>query len=247
MNPKGKLYHIYCDESRQSKDRFMIIGGIIIPAESVQNFEATMQQYRAEQNMHAELKWSKVTNQKYKEYQRFIDYFFALNNTDKLHFKAIVIDNHQVNHHKYNNGNKELGFYKFYYQLLLHCFGLPCYKRDEQTRFIIHPDHRHSSYSLGELKVILNRGLSKKLGIQTNAFVAIEPKDSRQSEIVQIVDIILGAIGFQKNGYQLLADSRKAKIDLVNYIARSAGLPGLTENTSRLTERFTIWNFKLRQ
>lgn len=188
MNPKGKLYHIYCDESRQSKDRFMIIGGIIIPAESVQNFEATMQQYRAEQNMHAELKWSKVTNQKYKEYQRFIDYFFALNNTDKLHFKAIVIDNHQVNHHKYNNGSKEL-----------------------------------------------------------NAFVAIEPKDSRQSEILQIVDIILGAIGFQKNGYQLLADSRKAKIDLANYIARSAGLPGLTENTSRLTERFTIWNFKLRQ
>ena len=110
------VYHIYCDESRQSKDRFMVIGGIIIPSDSVDEFSQTMQKYRTEQKMYAELKWSKVTNQKVTEYKRFVEYFFALNNTDNLHFHCIIIDNHQVNHRKFSKGDKELGFYKFYYQ-----------------------------------------------------------------------------------------------------------------------------------
>ena len=206
-----------------------------------------MQKYREEQNMHSELKWSKVTNQKYKEYQRFIDYFFALNNTDNLYFRSIVIDNHQVNHHKYNQGSKELGFYKFYYQLLLHCFGIPFFDKEEQTRFIIHPDHRNSDYRLDDLKFILNRGMSKKIGYEVNPFVAIDPKDSKCSELVQINDIVPGSIGFQKNGYHLLAESRRAKIDLAEYIAGSAGLTNLCDSTVRGANRFTIWNFQFRK
>jgi len=244
---KGKLYHIYCDESRQCQDRYMVLGGILIAAENVPNFNATMLAYREEQNMKSELKWSKVTNQKFSEYQRFVDYFFALNNTDKLHFRCIIIDNHQVNHHKFNQGNKELGFYKFYYQLLLHCFAFPYYNRADNTRFIIHPDSRNSDYSLGELKIILNRGINKKLGQDVDPIVAIEPKDSKASELVQINDIVLGAIGFQKNGYHLLAESRRAKIELAQYIADSAGLKNLTEDTLWGTNRFTIWNFQLRK
>jgi len=58
------IYHIYCDESRQSKDRFMAIGGAIIPSDNVEQFNKTMQKYRNEQKMFSELKWSKVTNQK---------------------------------------------------------------------------------------------------------------------------------------------------------------------------------------
>ncbi|MFH1898561.1 MAG: hypothetical protein ABH886_10090 [Candidatus Desantisbacteria bacterium] len=28
------LYHIYCDESRQTQDRYMVIGGIIVSSEN---------------------------------------------------------------------------------------------------------------------------------------------------------------------------------------------------------------------
>ncbi len=68
------IYHICCDESRQSKDRFMVIGGIIIPLNNVDQFNKTMQKYRTEQKMFSELKWSKVTNQKLVEYKRFVEY-----------------------------------------------------------------------------------------------------------------------------------------------------------------------------
>lgn len=53
MRTLGRLmvYHIYCDESRQSKDRFMVIGGIIIPSGNVDEFNDTMQKFRLEQEM----------------------------------------------------------------------------------------------------------------------------------------------------------------------------------------------------
>lgn len=241
------IYHVYCDESRQSKDRYMVIGGTIIPSDNVEQFNKTMQEYRTEQKMFSELKWSKVTNQKLTEYKRFVEYFFALNNTDNLHFHCIIIDNHQVDHKKYNKGDKELGFYKFYYQLLLHCFGKRYYREDGNDRFIVHLDYRTTHYSLNTLKTVLNRGIKKKYSVDTSPFVSIEPRESKKSELIQINDIILGAIGFQKNGYDLLAGTRDSKKELAKYIAEQAGLPGLRQNSPWGKIRFTIWNFNLRK
>jgi len=128
-------YHIYCDESRQTKDRYMVIGGIIIPEENVDIFNQTMEKFRQEENMRAELKWSKVTNQKLAKYLRFVDYFFALNNTDKLHFHATIIDNHRMDYKRFSKGDREEGFYKFYYELLLQSFGRHA---DSHTKFFIY-------------------------------------------------------------------------------------------------------------
>jgi hypothetical protein len=241
------VYHIYCDESRQSKDRFMVLGGIVMNVSDIPRFSETMKKFRKEQKMNAELKWSKVSNQKLNEYKRFIEYFFALNNTDNIHFHCLIIDNHQVNHKKFNKGDKELGFYKFYYQLLLHCFGKVYCTNQNNVRLITYLDERQTKYKLNTLKRVLNSGMNKKLKISYNPFVSIEPVDSKLSDLLQLSDIIMGAIGYQKNGYHLLTASKTAKIELVQYIAQSAGLSNLTDNTLRSNRRFTIWNFKLQQ
>ena len=240
------VYHIYCDESRQSKDRYMVLGGVVLPAENVDEFNATMHKFRIEQKMFAELKWTKVSNQKLQQYKRFIEYFFALNNTEKLHFHCIIIDNHQVDYKRFAKGNKELGFYKFYYQLLLHCFGRTYCRKGEDNRFIVHLDYRHTTYKIGTLKVVLNRGMKRKFDISTNPFKSIEPRNSKESELIQINDIIIGAIGFQKNKYDLLSGTRRAKKELAIYIATEAGLKSLKDNTPWGGMRFTIWNFRLK-
>ena len=241
------LYRVYTDESRQSKDRYMVLGGLLMPASHVEVFETTMQKFRKETKMFAELKWSKVTNQKYENYKRFVEYFFALLNTDKLHFHCLIVDNHQINHTKFNQGDKELGFYKFYYQLLLHRFGCKYCRTGQDDRFIVHMDRRNTTYKLDDLKDVLNNGIRKKRGIDTRPFRSIEPLDSKQCGIIQINDIILGAIGFQKNGYELLAGTRQAKKDLAVFIAQQAGLKDLKETTVRNNHRFTIWNFRLQK
>jgi hypothetical protein len=117
------LYHIYTDESRQSKDRFMVLGGLIIEAASVPRFDVEMSKFREETRMFSELKWTKVTDQKIKQYMSFVRYFFLLLRADEVHFHCLILDTCQINHKKFNRGDGELGFYKFYYKLLLHSFG----------------------------------------------------------------------------------------------------------------------------
>jgi len=235
-------YHIYCDESRQTKDRFMVIGGIIIPEENVEVFNQTMEKFRQEENMRAELKWSKVTNQKLAKYLRFVDYFFALNNTDKLHFHATVIDNHRMDYKRFSKGDREEGFYKFYYELLLQSFGRHA---DSHSKLFIYFDYRTTNYPLKTLKETLNRGMRRRWKLNTDIIKVIEPRRAKLTNLIQMTDIMLGAIGFQKNGFDLLVNSRQAKIDLANHIAHSAGLENLKESTPRLNRHFTIWNFRV--
>src|SRR5687768_6106607 len=97
-------YQVYCDESCLA-ERFMALSAIIIPASNLAKFNASMAEFRSEQNMHSELKWSKISNQKVSEYRRFIDYFFDLNTTRKAHFHSLIIDTHQPKHRVFNEGD----------------------------------------------------------------------------------------------------------------------------------------------
>lgn len=225
----------------------MVLGGLIIKEPELNRVSQALLDFRKETGMHAELKWTKVTNQFLPKYRRFIDYFFQLNTNDTLHFQSIIIDNHAVDHKKYNKGDKELSFYKFYYQLLLNCFGRTYGQLADSSKFIVHLDHRTSSYPLGALKVILNRGMRKKFGIISEPFRSIQPHDSKQFDLMQLNDLLIGAIGFQKNGYDLLPDTRKAKIELAAYIAEQAGLTDLKDDTLYRQTKFKIWNFKLKK
>jgi hypothetical protein len=93
------------------------------------------------------------------------------------------------------------------------------------------------------LREILNNGVAKKLGIYTNPFVSVELHDSKKFDLMQINDILIGAIGFQKNGYHLRTGTRHAKEYLADYIARQAGLNDLTRTTRYGQRRFKIWEF----
>jgi hypothetical protein len=134
-----------------------------------------------------------------------------------------------------------------HYQLLLNCFGRRYCGKNPDAKILVYLDYRNSNYSLDELKTILNAGIRKRWGVTSNPFRAIEPRDSKRSEINQINDIVLGAIGFQKNGYDLIAESSDAKRNLMAYIAEQAGLKNLKDGTAISQKRFTIWNFKLRE
>jgi hypothetical protein len=96
------------------------------------------------------------------------------------------------------------------------------------------------------LKQILNAGINKRWKIASAPFRRIEPRDSKKCELIQINDILLGAIGFQKNGFDLIAGSNAAKKELAAYIAEKAGLNDLKGGTPISQKRFTLWSFRLR-
>jgi len=239
---KGTLFHVYCDESRQTADRYMVLGGIIATAENAARFESAMAMYREAQNMKAGIKWQKVSNQKLSEYRALIDLFWTFRNA--LHFKSIVIDTSQIDYKKYHKGDRELGFYKFMYQFLLHQFGP--YARDD-CRYLIFLHRRTTTYKLSTLYTILNRGLRKRFGLKRDVVVKIEPRAARGCELLQVADVIMGAIGYHWNGCHTRSSAKRAKVLLAEYIAEKAGLVSLAQETPRRQREFSIWFFKLKK
>jgi len=70
------LFHIYCDESRQTKHRYMMFGGIIVRYNDIPLLESTIQNWRENAKMYAELKWTKVSKGKLDDYKNLVIYFF---------------------------------------------------------------------------------------------------------------------------------------------------------------------------
>ena len=190
-------FHVFCDESH-TEHRFMVYGGIVIPSRDTAKFDAEVNAWRARSNMTGELKWTKVTDQRLPKYRSLLDLYFANVRRDGPHFKAAVFDMSQVNYKKYHRGDKELGFYKFYYQFLLHKFGQ--YAKTEQHKLYIYLDERSTKYKLSELRKILNNGIKKKHGHPIDVVFTLRPLGSKKSNVMQIADVLVGAVGWTING-----------------------------------------------
>jgi hypothetical protein len=220
----------------------MVIGGIITERENETSFAEAMKLFRQGQNMNAELKWTKVSNQKLTEYKALIDLFFSFSRA--FYFKAIVVDTQEIDHSRYNKNDAELGFYKLMYQFLLHSFGSELRHGD---RCIIFLDQRTTSrYKLSTLCAVLNNGLRKKYRFPYGPVRNIQAVDSKDSDLVQVADILMGAIGYEMNGAHTRTGAKRAKVFLAEYIAEKSGLLNLQQPTPRSYRQFSIWHFHFR-
>jgi len=233
---------IYCDESSQNKHRYMVLGGVCCDDANYADIDNTFKKFRFEYNMHSELKWTKVSRGKLEEYKFLMDQFFALNNNGLLDFHCLVLDSKLIDHARFNNNDKELGFYKFYYQLFLHGFGR---RYGRERIFHAHLDQRQTGYALNDLRKVLNKGCSFRYRLDHNPFRLVEYRNSKDENLIQIADILIGSIGARKNKHQLLPNASKAKAELASYIRESAGLTEDISTTKMTENSFSVWNFRL--
>lgn len=201
-----KIYNIYCDESRQdllacqqsinNNNRYCCIGGLMIPLEARNRVKNEIQELQKKYNTYGELKWGTVSQNKLNFYLHLIDYFFE---ESELAFRTIVIDAEKIDNAIYNDSDQELGYYKFYYQMLVHWL-------DPNVTYRIYTDQKtnRDKQRLKELKTILNRSYHCKLPIES-----IQAIDSCQSLILQMENILMGAVGYKYNWNNMGLSSSK--------------------------------------
>lgn len=234
----------FADEAGISQDRFTVVGGICVHRDMISTVHDAIQEYRETQNMKAELKWTRVSNQKVAEYQHLVDYFFALNSTNKAHFYAIIFDSHQWNHARYNNSDADVGLSKLYYQLGLQKFIRYC---GEAGSCAICVDHRNSSTSLTDLKRMINAAAKRDLNMPHEPLKQLVSADSKADDILQLNDVILGAVCAARNGKHLLPSTRQAKRTIASMVLEKSGLESFEKDTPHNQNRFTIWNMTPRK
>lgn len=231
------MLNIYADESCLTH-RYLVIGGISVEESDLKLATLRFMDIRHKHNTWAEAKWAKVSNKKLSFYQDYMKVFFELNSKDILHFHALYIDTHTFA----KGHDPEVSFSKLVYQLLLHKFGR---KYGDAHRLYAYLDERKTSENPEFMIPMLNADLHKR-GIKTKPYKRIHYVKSHDHELIQVNDLIIGAVGSRKNGHHLVAGANVAKVTLGNEISAAAKTtaPYAWMITTRFAPRFSIWNFK---
>ena len=208
------LVDIYCDESRQDllvnkanakkNDRYTCFGGIWVPNEKRAVIKQQIYEIRQKHGIHGEFKWGNVSNSKLSFYRELVDIFFLPENDD-IYFRCVVIDALEVDNEQFNDSDQELGYYKFYYQLL-HNWLIASNEYYIFTDFKTNKDRCR----LNELKRITN------LGMYEDRIKLIQAIDSRESVILQLQNILMGTVAYKFNfGSNGQSEAKKELVSLV--------------------------------
>ena len=181
-------FEIYCDEScherltkePERRDGFFFIGGIWIPVEQRPQLKETIRNLQNIYETRGELKWNRVCPSRQQLYESIIDTFFE----SAARFRCVAIDCRKVDLVKYDDSDAELGFYKFYYQLLHHWVN----DFNEYSVFVDYKINRVPSRLRTLHEVLTNANLSARV-------VRVQALNSSDSPLIQLVDVLTGAVG----------------------------------------------------
>lgn len=238
-------YRVYCDESNtDGRKAYPIYGAILVALDDIREVQRELTDWRHREDMHGELKWEKVRGGlRLKKYKSFVDLLFSLARHRRLiHFKAIILDRRAPEYHKYSKGNDELGFYKFYYHWLLRYFVKFPLRDRCALRVII--DERNLPADTGDpyatLKYALNNGIRKEFGTKHDVVSHVHPLKSHEVDLLQAVDVLMGAVGFHNQDLHLRPNAKHEKVELARYIAARIGRPDLKHETNPIKEDLKI-------
>jgi len=236
-----RRHQIFADESCVTGHRYMVLGGIIVEYEQSDECHSHIRRLKEQMGLRHELKWEYVATKNVARYQKIVDLYFDLTAADMLHFHALVIDTSLLDHWRFNQGDGEIGFSKFVFQLLLKFSRV--YGRS--IKFDAYLDSRVTRHPLGPVRDMLNFQASKKYGMDHFPYRRLHFLDSKQSAMIQLTDILVGAIGYCTNGKDNPSISIP-KSALAKHICMRAGLRSLALQTPA-TGRFTIWHMRMQR
>lgn len=238
------MRHVFLDESSQNAHRFMVLGFVSCPAQMVRQFEHDLDARLAGHGIqNSELKWTKVSGGKLAAYRAAVDFYFDEMVPLGSEAHALIVDTSLLDHRAYNEGDSELGFNKFLFQILYHRAGKPFVRLE---KIVVDLDARNTARDLLELQTCLNRRAAKDLGIpQHRPFTRVAHRNSKGSRLIQVADLLTGAIAWHKNAHDTRPEASAAKSALAAHVAGKIGLRRLGGGSSYGEKRLSMWNMQL--
>lgn len=225
---------VYCDESRpelfvsaEPRGGLTLIGSLWVPADRRAALKHEVQILRQRHAVWGEFKWQKVSPSKVDFYHDIVDLFF---DAADMRFRTIVIDADLLDLPRFHGADGELGFYKFYYQLLTHW---------------LHPSNEYSVFCDDKVNrdrsrlATLGRVLANKHSRAT--INPIQAVSSSQSVMVQVCDVLLGAAQSRMNRSN---EGSTAKAAVLRHIEARIGHP--IAATVQAESKFNLFKIELR-
>lgn len=228
------MIYTYCDESchlGNDGNDIMVLGALTCPESSKQKI---FDQIRAIKEKHGmstwvEMKWTKVSGNKLKFYQDVIDYFF---DNRLLNFRAVVATGKRnLNHHQFNNDH-DLWYYKMYFLLLR-----PITYPDDTYRIFLDIKDTRGGMKTKKLHEVLCNNI---YDFNKTVIRDIKQVHSNESELLQICDLLIGALSFFHRGLYYTDEGSSAKKEIIDTIVKRTG-SDLTESTPKSENKFNLF------
>ena len=223
-------FEVYCDESRPDllcsqhpTAQYMVIGGLWLAAEDRVQAKHDIHALRDKHKIGGEFKWQKVSPSRLDFYRDLADWFVAMG--DRLRFRCIAVEHGKVDLLRFHESDQELGFYKFYYQMLHHWI----LDFNEYAVFCDFKSNRVGS-RLSELARCL------RYSNLTSDIVNVQATRSKESVLIQTADVLTGIAAARLNN-NLKAGS--AKWELVTHCEQALGCQ--IQATYRSEQKFNVF------
>lgn len=196
-------FDVYCDESRPDllssgnpQATYMVIGSIWLETSNRQTFKDEIHKLRDDFKIGGEFKWQKISPSRLDFYKALINWF--VDKGDTLRFRCVAVNHKKVNLVRFHQNDQELGFYKFYYQMLHQWIT-------DFNRYHIFCDYKvnREKNQLHILKRCLNY---TNLSAKTEDLQAIR---ANESVLIQLADVLTGVAASKLNEFDLQSYAKK--------------------------------------
>jgi len=225
-----KIFNVYCDESchlEHDQIPVMAWGGVSCNTQVVRNVSERIRLLKTEYGLKPdfESKWTKVSPARIDFYSDLVDLFVA---DDRLQFRGLVVPNKRLLNHAAFDQSHDNWYYKMYFTMLRPVLTAP-------HRYRIYLDMKDTH---GGLKT---RGLHNVLANSQHDFdreciERVQQVRSHECELLQIVDILIGALTYANRGL----DGSPAKSAIVEQLRNQFGTYALTHTSAFTAVKFNI-------
>lgn len=227
------LFNIYCDESchlENDDNDIMVLGAMSCPSDYKVNAFNEIRSIKTKHGLDTrfEIKWTKVSESKADFYLELIDYFF---DHDFLRFRGVLAKeksalDFESFHHTYDDW-----YYKMYYLLLN-----PIIYPDESYNIMIDIKDTRGGKKIKKLHEVLS---NSRHDFGKEIIKNLNQINSRDSEILQLCDLFIGAIAYYNRG--LYHQGRNTgKIRIIDYIIKRTG-KSLSQKTPPYESKFNLF------
>lgn len=221
--------NIYCDESCHLENdsiTVMSLGGVWCPNEQSKIISERIREIKELHGLSRsfEIKWTKVSPSKVNFYLNLVDYFF--DNSD-LHFRGVVIPNkNKLAHEKFGQTHDEW-YYKMYFVMLKNILS-----PESSYRVFIDIKDTRGGEKVKKLHEVLCNSI---LDFSQDTIERVQQIRSHESEILQLADLILGALCYANRGIDT-STAKKSIIDRIKLRSKYS----LVKTTLPQEEKFNI-------
>jgi hypothetical protein len=234
--PAARVVEIYCDETL-NRGGYDLIGGLWVTPAQASRLRRKIAHLRTVCRYRHEFKFQKASGNLSPAYVQLVqmlgDHFVSGYNGN---FHCIAIKRSDVDFATFHEGDKELGFYKFYTLLI-------CKKVRPGETYLLNVDERSNrgKTRLLDMRTVVNRTSRRDLRLAYDCLRDVQARDSKTDDLLQAADVLLGLVGYHVGGLHLRSGMSLAKAQLAERLAGRLNRSSLAEPCLPSVKGVNVW------